>query len=335
MNAIYSLVRLLIFAALSVAFSIDVDAQERKVIIVVGAAGMAEYGEQFETWANNWESAIEAGKDSRLSLAKIGLNPAGETSDWSQLKAAIESTKKEIDEVWVVLIGHGTDDRTNSKFNLRGQDVTATQLNDWLAPLPCRTILINCASASGGFVNKLKGPNRIVMTATKSPAQYNFARFGQYLSESIADPALDLDKDQQTSLLEAFVAASSRAQEFYIEETRLATELAMIDDNGDGMGTPATWFEGTRVVRKSKTGNPDGFAANQVFLIRRGAEAKLSSEQRKQRDVLEAELEAIRVRRQFFDEDDYLLAIEPVLLKLAKIYESVETASVPVQTDSE
>ena len=299
-------------------------AQERQVIVVVGAPGLSEYGKQFEEWANQWESTIETSQDSSLSLVKIGLDPVGETTDLEQLKSAIEATDQATDELWIVLIGHGTDDRKNSKFNLRGQDVTAQQINQWITPLPCRTILINCSSASGGFINKLKGNNRIVITATKSPAQHNFARFGQYLSEAISDPALDLDKDQQTSLLEAFVAASSRVQEFYVQETRLATELAVIDDNGDGLGTPADWFEGTRVVRKSKSGEPDGFTANQIFLVRRGAEAKLSSELRKQRDELEVKLEAIRVQKKSFDEDGYYRAIEPILLELAKIYDSVE-----------
>ena len=178
--------------------------------------------------------------------------------------------------------------------------------------------------SSGAFITKLKSPNRIVITATRSAAQYNFARFGRYLSEAVADPSIDLDKDQQTSLLEAFVAASARTQEFYIQETRLATELAMIEDNGDGLGTPATWFEGTRVVKRSKKGEPDGFRANQIFLIRGGEEAKLSGDLRKKRDLLEAKLEAIRAKKNSYAEEAYYAAIEPILLDLAEVYGSVE-----------
>lgn len=204
-----------------------------------------------------------------------------------------------------------------------GPDVSASELNQWLAPLPCRVVLINCASCSGAFISKLKGKNRIVVTATKSGSQLNFARFGGYLADAIADPSLDLDKDQQTSLLEAFIGASSRTQEFYVQETRLATELAMIDDNGDGLGTPADWFQGTRVVKKSKTGQPDGLASNQVFLIRRGAEAQLSREQRETRDALEAKLELLRSRKDSMDSDAYYRAIEPILLELARVYQSI------------
>ncbi len=45
----------------------------------------------------------------------------------------------------------------------------------------------------------------------------------------------DLDKDGQVSLLEAFLIASRRTLEFYKVEGRIATEHALIDDNGDGL----------------------------------------------------------------------------------------------------
>lgn len=298
-------------------------AQQQKIIVVVGAEGSAEYGKQFEAWADNWQSAIESGVESKPTFARIGSTGSAKT-DAELLQAEIASTPEAVSELWIVLIGHGTDDRTSSKFNLRGPDITAADLNQWLDPLACRVVVINCTSASGKFINKLVNSNRIVVTATKSGVQHNFARFGGYLSKAIDDPAIDLDKDLQTSLLEAFLAASAQTQEFYIQESRLATELAMIDDNGDGLGTPADWFQGTRVVRKSKKGEPDGIAANQVFLVRRGAEAKLSDNQRQDRDRLERKLEQLRFQKPTMTEDGYYQLIEPVLLELSKLYQAVE-----------
>ena len=159
------------------------------------------------------------------------------------------------------------------------------------------------------------------MTATKSPAQHNFARFGQFLAESIADSTLDLDKDQQTSLLEAFIAASARTQEFYDSEARLASELALIDDNFDGKGTPGDWFQGTRVIKTPKRGTPDGLFANQVFLIPSEAESKLTNKQRDRRDELEAKLETIRTRKKTLSEDSYYGQLESIFVELAKIYQ--------------
>ena len=289
----------------------------------MGAGGSDKYAEQFKAWGDNWQTTIESGGDTKPAFVRIGSEITDKT-DAEILKTEIASTDEQVDELWIVLIGHGTDDRTNAKFNLRGPDVSAAELNDWLSAISCRVVVVNCSSASGSFINVLKNKNRIVVTATKSGAQQNFARFGGYLSTAIDDNAFDLDKDQQTSLLEAFLAASSQTQEFYLQDTRLATELAMIDDNGDGLGTPADWFQGTRVVRKSKKAKPDGFVANQIVLIRRGAEAKLSRDQRQQRDRLEQKLEQLRLQKATMSEEIYYDSIEPILLDLSKLYQAVE-----------
>ena len=325
-------------------------AQQQKLILVIGAPGQEEYGEQFRQWADQWEAVVEeANSNARdlqadeadqvptdevqpaaektvesapcLGFTKIGLDETTEISDFERLKKALtESIDPDTQSLWIVLIGHGTYDRKAAKFNLRGPDVSAKQLSQWLDGLSCQVVLINCASASGPFINEVAGRNRIIVTATKSGYQYNFARFGQYLAESIGDPAIDLDKDQQTSLLEAFLAASARAQEFYAAETRLATELALIDDNGDGLGTPADWFQGTRAIQKPKQGEADGLTANQVVLVRRGADAKLTPDQIAKRNELEQKLERLRERKPQLGEDAYYELIEPLMLELAKIY---------------
>jgi hypothetical protein len=304
----------------------DLCGQEQKVIVVVGAGGSEDYQQQFQNWADNWKSAITSAGESAPDFVCIGSedNPSGK-NDLQRLEQELTNLGDATAELWVVLIGHGTDDGKVSKFNLRGPDLSAVQLNQWLPDQEPRTIVVNCASSSGGFVGKLKHPNRVVITATKSSAQRNFARFGEYLSMAIDDPAFDLDKDLQTSLLEAVVAASSQTQEFYLQETRLATELAMIDDNGDGKGTPSDWFQGTRTVKKAKASEPDGFVANQIFLIRRGTEARLTVSQRSNRDRLERELELLRQKKDRLGEARYYQSIEPILLDLAKLYQTVDS----------
>ena len=167
-----------------------------------------------------------------------------------------------------MLIGHGTFDGHTAKFNLRGPDVTAEELAEWLKPLKRPLAVINCASASAPFINRLAGENRVVITATKSGDEQNFARFGQYISAAIADPAADLDKDGQVSLLEAYLTACRQVAEFYEQEARLATEHALLDDNGDGLGTPAAWFRGLRATQRAKDGAAlDGTRAHQFHLV--------------------------------------------------------------------
>ena len=48
------------------------------------------------------------------------------------------------------------------------------------------------------------------------------------------------DHDDEVSVLEAFLSASAKVGEFYESESRIATEHAPIDDNGDGKGTPSS-----------------------------------------------------------------------------------------------
>src|ERR1019366_7106008 len=127
-------------------------------------------------------------------------------------------------------------DGHSTKFNLRGPDISATDLAAALKPCLRPLAVIDCASASGPFINALSGPNRVIITATRSGSEVNATRFGGYLAKAIADPAADLDKDGQTSLLEAFLLASRETQQFYREAGRLATEHALLDDNGDGLG---------------------------------------------------------------------------------------------------
>ena len=164
-----------------------------------------------------------------------------------------------------MLIGHGTFDGKEAKFNLRGPDLSATELAAWLKPFRRPVIVINCASSSSPFLNQLSAPERIIVTATRSGYEDNFARFGKFMAEAIADPAADLDKDGQTSLLEAFLMASRRVKEFYEADGRLVTEHALLDDNGDGLGTPADFFRGVRAVKKPvEGGSVDGVRANQI-----------------------------------------------------------------------
>ncbi len=296
----------------------DEPVADQQVIVVVGADGADEFSDQFSEWVDVWR---ETAKHTGLSV--IGTDePNPDADDRTRLQAAIAELQSAAasGEVWIVLIGHGTYDGKRAKFNLRGPDVESTELAEWLRPLSQRVIVINCASSSSPFINAISGPNRIVVTSTKDGSQYNFSRFGKYLASAINDPANDLDKDGQTSLLEAFCSASQSVQGFYDQENRLATEHALIDDNGDGLGTPAEWFDGVRSTRNPKQGIADGLAANQVFLQRRGVDATLTAAQRSRRDELEARLEKLRASRAQMTEDQYLLEIEPILVKLAQLY---------------
>jgi hypothetical protein len=298
------------------------------VIVVVGAEGTEEFGKQFRQWAARWEAAA---KQASAAYTAIGVGPAPEKPDRELLKEKLTGLAQPSPEaVWLVFIGHGTFDGKTAKFNLRSDDFTPGELAAWLKPIERPLAIIDCSSSSGPFINELSGKGRVIVTAARSGSEFNFARLGDYMSSAIADPKADLDKDEQTSLLEAFLLATAGVKEFYANEGRLATEHALLDDNGDKLGTPADWFQGLKAAKAAKDGaSLDGLLASQFVLVRSSREEKLPAAVRARRDELERELAALRQKKAKLPEDEYFSLLEPLLVELARLYEQAEAPSPP------
>lgn len=326
---------LLVLAIAGTARAQDAAPPEQLVVVVVGAEGSEEYGEMFREWAANWQQACETGG---AMCETIGLDESeGEPTDRERLeKLLAKGDALAARQLWIVLIGHGTFDGKVAKFNLRGPDIAASELGDWLKQVTLPTAVVNTSSSSAPFLQALSGENRLVVTATKSGHESNFARLGGPLSEAIADPSADLDKDGQVSLLEAWLTASREVAEFYESDARLATEHSLLDDNGDKLGTPADWFRGIRATRRAKPGSAlDGLRAHQFHLIPSAREASLTAEQRDRRDELERGIESLREEKETLGEEVYYEQLEKLLLELAEVYEvtkeqsDVDAASAP------
>ena len=305
------------------------------VLVVVGAPGTPEYASQFGQWAGQWQAA--AAKAGAEWIA-IGTSGAG-GNDRERLRAvlaekaaatagATSTPNSGREPLWIVLIGHGTSDGREAKFNLRGPDVTDLELAEWLAPIKRPVAVLDCTSASGPFLNRLSGADRIVVTAAKSGHELNFARFGQYLAEAIADPRADLDKDGQVSLLEAFITASSRTNEYYRTHSQLATEHALLDDNGDKLGTPADWFRGVRATRRAKDGAAlDGLRAHQLHLIPSDRERDIPPAVRQRRNQLELSVAALRDEKNKLGAAEFYKRLEPLLVELARLYRDLQAGA--------
>ena len=297
--------------------------ESQTVIVVAGAAGTPEYATQFARWAGLWEQACAKGN---ARFIAIGLNESQGLSDRASLQETLARQSEQTSAaLWLVLIGHGTFDGRTAKFNLRGPDISAVELAEWLKPARSPVAVIDAASSSAPFLKELSSPGRIVIAATKSGFEQNFARFGQYLSEAIVDPRADLDKDGQTSLLEAFLSASHSVSEFYSTAGRLATEHALLDDNGDGLGTPAEWFRGIRPVQKARDdASLDGYRAHQLHLLHSAGETAMPPEARAKRDQLELQVMELRDARSALSDDEYFAKLEPLLREIARIYEQAD-----------
>jgi hypothetical protein len=295
--------------------------QSRSLVLVIGAPGEPEYAEQFSSWAGSWKEAAAKGG---LQTFVIGEDQDKPDQDLRRLLDVLTNeVAKPAGELWLVFIGHGTFDGRSAKFNLRGPDISAADLAEVLKPCRRPLAVIQCASASGPFLKALSASGRVIVTATRSGYEVNATRFGGYMARAIADPAADLDKDGQTSLLEAFLAASRQVEQFYKEQGRLMTEHALLDDNGDGFGTPAEWFRGVRAVKSAADGKSvDGVRAHQMFMVPGDLERRLPPEVRARRDELEQKLSALRSNKTKMNEDEYYRQLEGILVETGRLYQS-------------
>lgn len=293
------------------------------VIVVVGAAGDSAYAPQFARWAELWKQACAKGG---AEFVVVGLDQTEGATDREGLQETLSQQPSQATAaLWLVLIGHGTFDGNVARFNLRGPDVSAAELAEWLKPMNRPIAVINTTSASAPFMKELSAPGRVVITATKSGFEHNYAHFGQHLAEAIASPQADLDKDGQTSLLEAYLTASHAVGAFYTAAGRLATEHALLDDNGDALGTPAEWFRGIRPIQRARDdASLDGYRAHQFHLVPGPTETAMPPELRARRDQIELQIIELRDARDEYSEAEYFSKLEPLVREIARIYEQAE-----------
>lgn len=302
------------------------------LVVVVGAAGEDEFGEEFEKSARQ---LLEHGKAAGSRIISIGLDPIqGSSTAKEELQKAISQlsvhgTNRE--PVWLILLGHGTHDGKTARFNLEGPDVTSDELAKWLNPVVRPTCIVNSAPASAPFIRALSATNRIVITATRSGQERNATRFGTYFPRLLIDSRSDRDKDLRVSALEAFLATVAAVEEEYRTSGRLATEHALFDDNGDGVGTPASKFKGIRPVKSGTDQVLDGVQAHQLFFLPARDNQKLPEETLRQMAGLEAQIESLRNRKASYpSEETYLDELEALLLQLARLTQGNAFPATPV-----
>ena len=293
-----------------------------RICIVVGAAGESEYGERFASWARALDNSL--GEITRKKIGFIegaALETLPQESDRKQLADWISETEKveSGEERWIIFFGHGTHDGKSSKMNLRGEDVSASELRDLLAKSTHRWVIVICSACSAPFLNELSGADRIVITATKSANESNFSRFGESFSSAFSDLEADLDHDGAISLLEAFLVSSRKTERYYAEKRLLATEHAMIDDNGDKKGTGAEFYNGLRIARRSEGGELDGMRAGQLWLIPPRNRLDLTQKAMERVEELEAQVRSIRGDKKGMTEDEYYRKLEILLTEIAHL----------------
>ena len=290
------------------------------LLIVVGLAGDPEHGATFDKWGATLAEAagrlgVEAANVVYLGDPGEGAVKARARATRDQIEKVIDgfaATARPEDAVFIVLIGHGSFDGREAKFNLPGPDMTPADFNALLRRLPTRQVVfVDAASASGPFVAGLSGPGRTIITATRSGAEQYATLFGGFFIDALTTDAADADKNHRVSMLEAFKYAKGEVAKAYEREGLLATEHALLDDNGDKEGSPdpsLTTKDGTLAATLSL-----GSAADAAPLPADPALRALYVERRD----MERRVEALRLLKAGMDPAKYQAELELLVITLA------------------
>ncbi len=302
------------------------------LVIVSGLGGSPEHSETFHNLAIELADAAEA----RYGLARADVHYLGEDPDRSPERMRAKATRENVertlsdialasgpdDRTLIVLIGHGSYNNNESRFNLPGPDLTAAEFGLLLDRFGTRAVaLVNCASSSGEFIAALSGPGRIIVTATRSGRERNETVFARFFVEAFSSEGADLDKDKRISLLEAFQFARRLTGDYYERAKQMLTEHALLDDNGDGEGSAEADVEqGDGLLARSfyLEGNPAAAAAERAG----GADPELTALYEKRRG-LQGQIEALRIRKNEMDPDEYTRELERLLVDLARVNQEI------------
>jgi len=271
-------------------------------LVVSGLGGDPDYEHRFAEWNTQLTKELRqlAGGDERVvSLAGAQATAAGIEKAVAQLA---QHSQRD-DTLIVVLIGHGTFFGDEYRFNIPGPDLTGAQLKALFDKLPAeRQLIVNTTSASGAVAEAWKRNGRIVITATRSGGERNATRFAQQFIEALSGDKADRDKDQVVTVAEAFAWANAAVADSFKSDAAIATEHARLE------GADPARFALARFGRAAQHAEDPQLLALQ---------------QRQQ--ALEQELAAVKSRKSGLPEDTYYAQLEPVLVRIARLGDEVET----------
>jgi hypothetical protein len=284
-------------------------AQDVHLLVVTGVGGDEEHTAQFQKWAG---AVIDSAK--KHGVLESNVTWLGEAPDKDpRIKA--RSTKENVtkaftdlsarvkpeDEIFVLLIGHGSFDGTTAAFNLPGPDLTAPEYAKLLQRFPTQKIVfVNTASSSGPFIQALAGPARTIVTATKTGGERNETRFAEFFVQAFDTEEADRDRNGRVSVQEAFDYATGKVKAAYEKEGHILTEHAAIDDGSQGK-LAGTQYLAPERSRTAAAQNAD--PALRALL--------------EQRDALERQVNDLRLKKDTMDQTAYDQQLEKLLTDLA------------------
>jgi hypothetical protein len=298
------LASLLVFGAASAA-----RAQDVHLLVVTGVGGDEEHVAQFQKWAG---AAVDsARKHGVLDANIVWLGEAPDTDPRIKGRSSKDGVTKAFtdlaarakteDEIFVLLIGHGSFDGKTGAFNLPGPDLTAADYATLLQRFTTQKIVfVNTASSSGAFLQPLAGPARTIVTATKTGGERNETRFAEFFIQALDAEEADRDRNGRVSVQEAFDFAAAKVKAAYEKEGHILTEHAAIDDGSQGKLAGTVYL----APERSRTAAAQGADPALRTLL-------------EQRDALERQVNDLRLRKDSVDPAAYDQQLEKLLTDLA------------------
>jgi hypothetical protein len=286
-------------------------------VTVAGLGGEPDYEQEFTSLATDLDKLLRASGSDVHVYTLTGSDATRARLTETLLEVAGES--KPEDDFVLTLIGHGSFDGVEYKFNLPGPDLSAADLAALCDRVPAkRQLIVNTTSASGGSVAALEKHGRAVIAATKSGTEKNATVFARYWVQALYDPEADVDKNEAITALEAFRYATNRTAAFYDAQKRLATEHAVFEDTG--LHDP---------VRDSSTDTGEGLLLSSFTLIRLGAAQKAYADPAKRgllarKEELERQIDTLKYQKAAMSQDDYKSQLTAALIELAKVQEELD-----------
>ena len=299
------------------------------LLVIVGLAGDPEHGKTFHKWGTTLAQASErlgVPPERLIYLVDAPIEGDARVSGRStrdEITKALESFAKQAgpdDVVFITLIGHGNFDGRAAKFNLPGPDLAAAEFNALLKKLPTKQLVfVNTSSSSGPFIEELSGPGRTIVTATRNGAEQFATLFGGFFVDALTTDAADADKNKRVSVLEAFTYAKAEVERAYKREGLLATEHALLDDNGDkeGSADPSPQANDGKVASVISLGLAEDAALP--------ADPKLRALHLERRD-LERRVEALRLLKDSMEPARYTKELESLVTAIALKTREIRTA---------
>ncbi len=284
---------------------------------VAGLGGEADYEQRFSALAADLDRITKAGGATAHVVTLSG--PEATREHLQQALLDIAGAAHADDVLVITLVGHGSFDGTQYKFNLPGPDVSAEQLAGWCDRIAAtRQLIINTTSASGGAVKVLQRHDRVVIAATKTGTEKNATVFARYWVEALQDPGADTDKNQIITALEAFQYATRKTAAFYETEKRLATEHAVFEEGGK-----------SAPVRDAAADGDAGRMLAAFALVRLGDSSQLATDPAKvtlikQKEQLEQKIDLLKYQRAAMSPEEYRSLLSQTLVALAKVQQELD-----------